>query len=427
MGVHTKRCVHTRARCTSGRTASIGLARALLLLGGMTSPAVDLADKRRSEIDAAVRHRALVIHASVGGPSGGAVSPPLRQAVRQQAEATGLADKVVRRLIDLLSSLEALDAHKAVLQLTRHPNFVQLKVEHQDLLLARLAKREPNAAQISKVEVCLREAGITKLDPSAVRIAVVAMTSQDMLVVRHLPELLACAGLALLTPAEQRDVLGYYVGPRLARGIAPMRRNRMRLMWNAKRQDLLTRLRAPAFRRAPPRTQADTVQAFLREAKQPLHVLNATSLNGHAVIIFGAPDDRRALSYGRRWVAARGGGWPQPRLYAPDPSVNSGWSKPAMDGRTPYSGLRYRLSRLEMWRLIGWIETSFVISDDQRATGLGPGHLGGDAKTFVEDFEKTLRNILSDARRTKGSPGCFLAGRPHDPSAGEDTPANVRV
>lgn len=372
-------------------------------------------DKRRAETDAAVRHRAHVIHASVGGPRTGALPPPLRQAVRDRVEKKGLPERTAKKLVALLASVETLDVQKSVLRIVQAETFVRLEPELQQTLVARLTRLEPDAARLAKMFGCLQQGGLSRLDSSAQRLAVIAMTSSDSLVLRHLPELLACDGIATLGPAEQRDVLGFFVGPRLAKGIAPMRKNRMRLMWNARRQDLLTRLRAPAFRRASAQVQADTLTAFFHETVEVIHVMNATALNGHAVIVFGRPDDRRALSYGRRWVAARGGGWPQPRLYAPDPTVSSGWTKPTMDGRTPYSARVYRVSRLESWRLVGWIESSFVISDDHRATGLGPGHLGGDAKSFVDDFEQTLASLVGDPKRAAGKPACFLAGRPHTP------------
>ena len=363
-------------------------------------------DKRRSESDAAVRHRAHVIHASVGGPRDGGISAPVRQTVRARAEQAGLSAKVTRRLVELLARLETPEAQKVALRLIQARTFTALESALQDFLIARLTRRRADPAYLQKVGLCLQQPGLAELDASTRRLAIRAMTAEDLLVVRQLPELLACPGLSALTAGEQRDVLGYFIGPRLARGIAPMRKNRMRLMWNGKRQDLLIQLRNPRFRRGSPDDQADTLRSFLHEPTQPLHVLNATSLNGHAVMIFGAPDDRRAMSYGRRWVAARGGGWPQARLYAPDPTVNSGWTKPAMDARTPYAGRCYRLCRLEAWRLIE-LDREQLRGERRpaRNVGLGPGGSRRRASsTSSKRSSSALVGLVADPSRAQGHP-----------------------
>ncbi len=226
---------------------------------------------------------------------------------------------------------------------------------------------------------------------------------------RAFDALLADAGFQASTPAEQRSLVEYLLGPSLSREVAPMRGNRMRLIWTSRVESLMARLRSEEHRSARPTLAREQLRDFLHAPTSKVTFLDATARNGHAAVVFGEPFDRRALSYGRRWTLRQG--QPVARTYAPDPSVHSGWTKPMSDASIRYHGRTVEISRFKERALIGWIEKSYIFFDDFRARGeLGEQRVTGEPAPFVENVLTALEGMFGD-RPMKSTTAVYLAGR----------------
>ncbi|MEL7368278.1 MAG: hypothetical protein AAFN74_05155, partial [Myxococcota bacterium] len=226
-------------------------------------------------------------------------------------------------------------------------------------------------------------------------------------------------GFLSSSDGQKRVILEYMLGPTLSPEVAPMRRNRVRLLW-ANRVEALTRLlKSKSYRGAQPSLAQEHLRDFMCSPTQTVTFLDATARNGHAVVVFGEAHDRKTLSYGRRWVMGKQKR-PVARTYAPDPSVQSGWTKPMSDSSIRYHGRAVRLSRRRELALINWVEKSYVFYDDLRAKGvLGELRVAGESAPLVDRVFAALEGMMGD-RPIKVVTGQYLAGRrAAEPKAGK--------
>lgn len=215
---------------------------------------------------------------------------------------------------------------------------------------------------------------------------------------------------------EAIELVAYLEGPRLSPEIAPMRKNRMELLWLARRREVVQLLVSPRFAGASVDAQRAELREHLSAPVGSVAFLTANEVNGHTLVVFGSPSDPKALSYGRRWVldpARR----PIARTSSPDPSHASGWQRPERDATTTYAVTTVHTSRRDEWKLISWIEQSYTLLDDLRARhALGPTKLGGDAASFVDATLAALLRLVSGLRPALVEHGYVRAGRPLSPT-----------
>lgn len=261
----------------------------------------------------------------------------------------------------------------------------------------------------------LERPGLIALAPHHRRLAleVIARGVEQAALSRALEGLLEDEGFCAAGLALRTALLEHLVGPALSPEIAPMRRNRMASVWASRAKELEASLSSKAYQDAPPALRVERLRDFLHAPSREVVFLDATPRNGHALVVFGDPSDRAALSYGRRWVLASDRR-PRARLHAPDPSHHSGWTRPMSDASVEYFGRAYRISRHEERQLIGFVEAGHVFHDDLRARGLGARRVGGTPVCFVERAEAFLVSTTA-ARAPASTKGIYLAGRKRTP------------
>ena len=195
-----------------------------------------------------------------------------------------------------------------------------------------------------------------------------------------------------------------------------MRRNRMALWWDGRVEAATRLLRASEYRAATPSLAQEKLRDFMCAPTQTITFMDATARNGHAALVFGEPDNRKALSYGRRWVLTKTRR-PTARLHTPDRSIHSGWLKPMSDASIRYYGRLVYTSRNRELALINWIERGHVFFDDLKAQrALGEQRLGGQGSHLVERAFAALEGMMGDSP-LKMTTHTYLAGRPMESAA----------
>ena len=302
-------------------------------------------------------------------------------------------------------------AGRTLLELARTEPFLA-DPELARRVVARLRGHPAVARAIAALAAGLRREEVVRFDPAMRRLAaeVIAAGVEHPVLCRAFDLLLKDPGFTESNPPQQRALLDYLLGPALSSEVAPMRRNRMRLVWASRVEQLVALIRSDAHRSVRPSLAREQLRDFLHAPVQEVVFLDATARNGHAAVVFGDPSDRRALSYGRRWVLSRDKR-PVARTYAPDPSAHSGWTKPMSDSSIRYHGRSVMVSRSRERALITWIEKSFVFFDDLRARGeLGERPVAGESAPFVERALAALEGMYGD-RKMKVTTAVYLAGR----------------
>jgi hypothetical protein len=379
------------------------------------------APRRKLETTAQAAHRALMLHQKVSFAPPPAVPAATRARVAVDPELARLCAAAQRALFGALAAVPP-ELAAGVRNLACDPSFQQLAERAQAALLDACAA-DPSAQTLESLLRLVPGPGYGQLDVAtqvAVAKALGSLPAVTAAARRQLLlELAACPGMIVLEPRERLDLVEWSMGPELAARAAPMRRSRLDLAWNARREELIALLASRAFRRAAPLEEAETLRDFLHQQTRTVWFLNATEINGHAVVVFGDPADPRSICYGRRWIL--GDRRPVAKVMCPDPSVQSGWQHPAADGLVPYAAQKVALSRLEERALIGWIEQNYGISDDDRvSSGLGVhAAVPAAAAGMVDAAEETLRRLQSRRGPAAVESLYLRAGRPTQaPTAG---------
>jgi hypothetical protein len=344
-----------------------------------------------------------------------------------------LPEKLREAILRAAASVPAALGANLFLDFAGQPSFSRLDSGAQFALIDALGKGQGVAAK----EAAKLLPALEAISPRtrAALAAELAARPRDPSLWSGFRALIEAPGFTALGLSDQVDLLRFFAGPKLSPIVGPMRQSRIELWWRARRQELLAVTADRAFRSAQPAVQAELLRDHLHQRASNVWLLNATELNGHAVVIFGEPTDLRALSYGRRWVLS-GGGKPVARLYSPDPTVASGWTKPTTDADTPYAAEKLVLSRHLVWMAIGWIEQAFSLTDDERLLGLGPRRCSASGGPFCETIKKAIDRLAKAPVRVERS--YLRAGRPTRvgkaaaapllPSAGEQiAPAAVQA
>ena len=301
-------------------------------------------------------------------------------------------------------------ALRPLLQLVRSKPFFS-DVEFARLVLKLLSEHPSPSDAVAALAAAFGDANVLSLSsPLCRRVAEVVCEGMDSPAVRRaLSALVSNHGFAGSSEAQKRALLEYLLGPTLSPEVAPMRRNRVRLIWAYRVEELSRLLTSPKHRKAKPSLAQEHLRDFLCARTQQVTFLDATARNGHAAVVFGQPNNRQTLSYGRRWVMTKRR-QPVARIYAPDPSVRSGWTKPMSDASVRYFGRTLKISRRNELHLINWVEKSYLFFDDLQAKGkLGHHRVSVESATLVESALSALETMMGD-RPGKSSTGTYLAG-----------------
>lgn len=313
------------------------------------------------------------------------VGSALRTAVADDAILSALSAGTRMSLFRTASKTKDRAAQRGLLALCREAGFGRLPSSLQRRLLDVLPPNALTPRLYADLTAILRAPILENashrlkavLIEELARLAETPNARRDLAVVANLPALVE------LHVQEQVELLRYVGGPTLAANAAPMRRQRIALFWNGRRAALIRLLRDRRFASLAPAAQAHHLRDFLHGRGLDVYFLDATHVNGHGAMVFGAPSDPKSLSYGRRWVVAKHKK-PVAKLYNPDPSVRSKWQAPNGASTTEYAFTAYKISRLLELTLIDHVERAYVVSDDLRITGRA---LGVAARAFVGQAE----------------------------------------
>lgn len=336
------------------------------------------------------------------------VDADVRLRVAADPELAGVQGAQRRRMFRAMAKTDG-SGRTSLVQLCKNGAFKDLAASDQKIvfdLFERRGARLDLLRDVTSVVCCL-----SALAPS---VRTTALAQLDRMAdapgaLRGLPKVLQCAGFRQLCAGEQRDVLRWYGGPELSAQAAPMRKNRLMLAWNRNRTDLVRLVEGPKVRKAEPAAQAELLRDFFHSRDREVLFLDATRINGHSVVIFGSAADARALSYGRRWVVGSHDR-PSARLYNPDPTVASGWRKPAGNQDVRYSFRAVGISRHLEWRLLEHIERAYVLVDDLQVRSRGPVPVSVGQDRFVEEVARTLEQMMAGSGAVQSRSGTMMRG-----------------
>jgi hypothetical protein len=288
-------------------------------------------------------NRAQILHARVR-PSAVVAA---QSALHRELDAVGLKRLALRAVLRLAMQLGGA-ARAIVIGMSRDPAFLLLPPQLQLGVVRALQ-------QVGEGEE-LHEIARLAIDPSFGGLSLAVAEAIVRALADHPHTSLSCDLLQLirrpyfrrLSERQALKLIAYAAGPRPSPSIAPLRRERLESFAAVRRADLISRENAVDFLAEP------VVVWFL----------DASSVNGHAAIVFGPPRDPSSLSYGFRWVACRG--MPVARAYSPDPVIAAGWRRDAA-----YAAEKVTLPRRIEPLLIAWIEQSYAIAGD-RQNGVRP-------------------------------------------------------
>ena len=317
----------------------------------------------------------------------------------------------VKRTLYLVADVLSGHSPTALLQVASSPAFVE-DLDFARCVLALLSKDAQPDRAVLLLAKALSQKGVPSLSPSrrrqAAKVIVEGASHPPTYVAFEV--LIADRGFLASSDPQKRALLDYLLGPILSFDAAPMRRNRVRLLWAGRVAALMRVLQSSAYRGATDVVATEHLRDFMCAPTQKVTFIDATPRNGHAVVIFGEAYDRKTLSYGRRWIlgpARR----PVPCLYSPDPSVLSGWTKPTIDASIPYHGRVVRISRRRELALVNWIEAGHLFTEDLRAGGgLGARRVTVQEANFVDRAFTALEGMAGD-RQLPVTTGIFVSGR----------------
>lgn len=234
-----------------------------------------------------------------------------------------------------------------------------------------------------------------------------------------LSRLFELPGFSALDVSNQLDLIRWYRGPVMSESVAPMRKNRFGLAWSACRADLDRFLRGPKLRKASPDLQAELLKDFLYGPSRKVYLMNAISMNGHAVLTLGDPANPKSHSYGLRWVVTEHR-TPAPILMSPDPTVQSAWKKSERDAATTYATWQYTVSRHDEARIIGWIEQSYPIADDLRVNVAVARPRPSKTGDFTESVHRIIEMMLAGAHMPERESLYMRSGKPYSPTKDDE-------
>jgi hypothetical protein len=360
--------------------------------------------RRLPEDTAQARHRALVLHNTVPPPWGAGACADL-SALGASAR-RGLSKAVIYAACDA--------DERALLDVTKDARFVRLSSAVQRRLLDEAASMLRARLSPQELFACLRHEGFVALSPRAQSAAIreLGPKAWSSATRSGLLRLLGLPAVALLDTATQVALIEWFGGPEASPSIAAMRKSRLALAWEANQREILHAVSSSLFARLDLHRQSQALVDFLHRPCRPVWRIDATALNGHAAIVFGDPAHPRALSYGRRFVISDRHKTPFARIHSPDPTIQSGWRKPAVDASTTYAAERILLSRLDERAVIAWIEKSQPIAEDERPGGALGARVGvADPATFIADVERLMASLAARGRGADVE-RCYLrAGR----------------
>lgn len=340
------------------------------------------------------------LHARVASRAEPDISAALRAAVAEDERLSKLVPAVRRSLFRAAGKTTDRATQRSLLALCREDDFGRLNAASQRRLLDLIAPHlDPRV--LADVTAIVRSPSFAT---GSVRFVGVVLTELARLVDKPAArrDLAALLGLSLDALEEEEAIVlvRYLAGPKLAQDVAPMRRQRLQLFWSGRRSGLLKLIRGPRFCRLTSAQQADYLRDFLHGRRFEVFFLDATSVNGHGAVVFGAPSDPKSLSYGRRWVLAQHKK-PVARIYNPDPSVRSAWRTPSDADSTAYAFSAFRISRLLELTMIEHVERTYVVSDDQR---VGTSALGAQRRMSIGQAEllRQSRDLLEQLAAHSG-------------------------
>ncbi|MEQ9498715.1 MAG: hypothetical protein RIT81_17690 [Deltaproteobacteria bacterium] len=196
--------------------------------------------------------------------------------------------------------------------------------------------------------------------------------------------LVEAPGFVELSPAEQARLVRFARGPRVRAS-----RERRRVVdgaWDA--------LRAPLLRLAR-RDDADSLCSHLDAASEAVTVFHGQALNGRTIVTIGGPDERVALSWGRRRYMLTDG------VDSPDPVVEHAW-RGHPDAVATYRWKKYLLTPDEVLGFVEWMEATFV---ERQALP------NADRQPFVEDVSNYLCVVTRAAEHRAPVLGYSVGGK----------------
>lgn len=338
------------------------------------------------------------------------LEPELRLTLKETIEERRLP-KSAKSALDLAALYGPEKGPRAgLVQVLQHPGFARLTHPAAAAFLAAWG-----ASHLATTREYLRLLGGPFIELSqSVQILALQRMSGNELAVRRLAQLLQLSGFGALPPSCQIDLLNVASGPRTAGQITRHRKNQLYLGWSKKMTALDRLLRKRSFASGPAAIQAEELTRFLGEQSEDVWLLSATHTNGHSVIVLGDPADRQSISYGHRWVLSSGG-TPVARIFNPDPTVRSGWTKPSGQSDVVYVFERRRITRPQLWGFVCWIEQSASITSDAREHGLGPTPSTGRASSFWEASREALA-LLAPGAKEHAEGGYARRGVPTAPA-----------
>ncbi|MCB9648043.1 MAG: hypothetical protein H6730_15745 [Deltaproteobacteria bacterium] len=350
-----------------------------------------VAQRRLPEHHAQAQYRAFRLLNEVGGRRGPGAGAQVRDRAKHDAPFSGYPAALQANLQAALERAVDDAARRALLDGLAHGARRSAAVEVLSDLLVALRHAPFEARDAMRASAWLDVVGFHWLTPSVRRrfveadLRLAACASWKRLA----PVLLRAEGVTHMPVEAQAELLLFAIGPVAAPGSAPARAAFLAEEWASRRTALRVLLEGRAFRAARPSLQAELLQDYLHDPVCEVWVLQATALTGHAAVVLGAPGERGAPSYGRRWVRTPSGK-PRAVLSSPDPTVRSGWRRPAIDAVTRYAGDRYVVSRAAEVRFVRWLEETWGAGFGQdKAPGVRSGHAA--PSRFIGALEDALR------------------------------------
>lgn len=277
-----------------------------------------------------------------------------------------------------------------LLRVLRHPGFLRLP---QSAAAAFLAAWSASRLAATREYLRLLDGSLAEL-PETVQVLALRRMSGNELAVRRIAGLLQLAGFRALDRNQQVDLLNVASGPETGAQITRHRRNQLNLAWGARVTSLDRLLRKRGFVSEPAIDQVEELRRFLEARTEEVWLLSATHTNGHSVVVIGDPASKSSISYGHRWVLGTGRR-PVARLFNPDPTVRSGWTKPSGQTEVVYAYERLRLTRPELWSFLSWLERNASINSDLRERGPGPAPSIDRSASFWETARETLYSVAA--------------------------------
>ena len=357
------------------------------------------------------RYRAFVLQREVHDMARSGGSAAVRMSLAALVQQGRLSTRVQQAVLSVVAGLNDPGPLRELGELVEQLGFLRLDTAVQTEVAHVLDETGMRSESVTAIQQLLEVDALGAL----------ALEAQKRFVrlVAHAPACLSIVvtfvseeGVRAFTAKEQVELARVLAGPSFP-WMAPMRARRLQLAWDQRRSLLMRDLKSiPADIEGAQR--GEVVRDILYRRRQEVHVLDATPTNGHCVVVLGSPADRQAIAYGRRWVT-NANGQVSLRLMNPDPSVHSGWTRPARVQSCVYAGQRFQLSIWLELLLIETIERAYGIFDDLR---VGKG--SDSASAAPVDFgAEVLRSAARLSRRPLerfGTPTVWRGGQPlHGP------------